>query len=76
MRLPYALDNRAHTLADVLNDLLGADTVNALDVATAYFNFGGFDLLRESREQLASFTASSPGKALATSNPPTFQPLS
>ena len=29
--LPYVIDNRAHTLADVLNDLLRSDAVHALD---------------------------------------------
>jgi hypothetical protein len=55
MRLPYVIDNRAHTLADVLNALLRSDAVHALDVATAYFNVGGFDLLREGLGELASF---------------------
>ena len=34
MNLPYVIDNRTHTLADVLNDLLRSDAVHALDVAT------------------------------------------
>jgi superfamily II DNA or RNA helicase len=55
MNLPYVIDNRAHTLADVLDDLLHGDAVHALDVATAYFNVGGFDLLREGLEELVSF---------------------
>ena len=55
MRLPYVIDNRAHNPADVLNDLLRSETVQALDVATAYFNVGGFDLLRSGLEALASF---------------------
>jgi hypothetical protein len=38
MNLPYVIDNRAHNLADVLNDLLRTDAVHALDVATATFN--------------------------------------
>jgi hypothetical protein len=45
MILPYVIDNRAHTLADILDDLLRGDTVHALDVATACFNVGAFDLL-------------------------------
>jgi hypothetical protein len=44
MYLPYVIDNRAHTLADVLNDLLRSDAVHTLDVATAYVNVGAFDL--------------------------------
>jgi hypothetical protein len=45
MILPYVIDNRAYTLADILDDLLRGDTVHAWDVATAYFNVGAFDLL-------------------------------
>ncbi len=66
MNLPYVIDNRAHTLADVLNDLLRSDAVHALDIATAYFNVGGFHLLRERLEELASFRlllGSQPGGA-------------
>jgi hypothetical protein len=44
MRLPYVIDNRAHKLADVLNDLLQGDAVHALDVATATFDIGVTDL--------------------------------
>ncbi|MEA2008453.1 MAG: phospholipase D-like domain-containing protein, partial [Chloroflexota bacterium] len=55
MNLPYVIDNREHTLADVLNHLLRHDDVHALDVATAYFNIGGYDLLRESLDGLDSF---------------------
>ena len=55
MKLPYVVDNREHTLANVLNALLRDDPVRALDVATAYFNVGAFDLLREGLERLASF---------------------
>ena len=55
MRLPYVIDNRAHNLAEVLNDLLPGDAVRALDVATAYVNVGAFDLVREGLEALTSF---------------------
>ena len=54
MNLPYVIDNRQHTLADVLNHLLRHDDVHALDVATAYFNIGGYDLLQEGLEDLNS----------------------
>lgn len=40
MHLPYVIDNRAHNLADILNDLLQSDAVYALDVATAAFHVG------------------------------------
>jgi hypothetical protein len=34
MTLPYVIDNREHTLAAILDELLRGDTVHALDVAT------------------------------------------
>ncbi|MEA3351062.1 MAG: helicase-related protein, partial [Chloroflexota bacterium] len=55
MNLPYVIDNREHILADVLNRLLCHADVHALDVATAYFNIGGFELLQEGLEGLDSF---------------------
>jgi phosphatidylserine/phosphatidylglycerophosphate/cardiolipin synthase-like enzyme len=64
--MPYVIDNRAHKLADILNDLLQSDAVHALDIATAYFNVGAFDLVREGLEGLASFRlllGSEPGTA-------------
>jgi len=36
MNLPYVIDNREHTLADLLNHALRSEAVHALDVATAY----------------------------------------
>jgi superfamily II DNA or RNA helicase len=66
MHLPYVIDNHHHKLADILNDLLGHDAVHALDIASAYFNVGGFDLLRDRLEKLASFRlllGSEPGTA-------------
>jgi hypothetical protein len=55
VRLLYVIDNRAHKLADTLNDLLASEEVEALDMATACCNVGGFDLLREGLEELVSF---------------------
>jgi superfamily II DNA or RNA helicase len=55
VKLPYVIDNQAHRLADVLNDLLADERVHALDIATAYFNAGGFALLRERLAALRSF---------------------
>ena len=55
MNLPYVIDNREHNLADVLNYLLRHENVHALDVATAYFNIGGYDLLQEGLEDIDSF---------------------
>lgn len=53
MHLPYVIDNRAHRLADVLDALLQGDTVHAMDVATATFNVGAFNLLQDGLRDLA-----------------------
>jgi superfamily II DNA or RNA helicase len=55
LRIPYVIDNEAHRLADVLNDVLGHHRGAALDVATAYFTVSGFGLLRERLEGTGSF---------------------
>lgn len=55
MKLPYVIDNKIHILADILNDLLADERNRALDIATAYFNVGGFDLLRQGLQRLDSF---------------------
>ena len=55
MKLPYVIDNKNYILADILNDLLADERNHALDIATAYFNVGGFDLLRQGLQRLASF---------------------
>jgi hypothetical protein len=66
--LAYVIDNRGHKLAYVLTQLLRGEAVHALDVATAYFNVGGYNLLREGLEGLALFRlllGSEPGEARA-----------
>jgi superfamily II DNA or RNA helicase len=55
MKLPYVIDNKIQLLADILNDLLADERNQALDIATAYFNVGGFDLLARGLLRLASF---------------------
>ena len=45
MRIPYVLDNQQHKLADVFNALLAEHVGHSLDVATAYFNIGAYQLL-------------------------------
>jgi hypothetical protein len=45
MSLPYVIDNCDHWLTEVLDALVRGDTVHAMDVATAYFNVGAFNLL-------------------------------
>lgn len=56
MKIPYVIDNQHHTLADVLNDLLGgASAVQHMDIATAYFNPWGYELLRDGLQSLHDF---------------------
>jgi superfamily II DNA or RNA helicase len=55
MQLPYVIDNQAHQMADVLNQLLADERIHALDIASAYFNVGGYALLRGGLSRLASF---------------------
>ncbi len=45
--IPFVIDNQQHTMADVLNTLLTEHHGHALDIATAYFNAGGRQLVRE-----------------------------
>ena len=47
MTTPFVIDNQQHTMADVLNTLLAEHNGHSLDIATAYFNVGGWQLLRE-----------------------------
>ncbi len=54
MPLPYVIDNRHHRLADVLSELLAAKPGCSLDVATAYFNVGGFALLESGLARVTS----------------------
>ncbi len=46
-RIPYVIDNRQHTLAEVLNQVLASHEKLAMDVATAYFNIRGYALVRD-----------------------------
>ncbi|MBX3461042.1 MAG: helicase [Planctomycetes bacterium] len=56
MRIPFVIDNRAgNTMAAVLTGILGQHTGKAVDVATAYFNVQGFNLLREGLERTGAF---------------------
>lgn len=55
MKIPYVIDNQRHKLADVLNELLKRHDGKSLDVATAYFNIGGFKLLQNGLEKLGNF---------------------
>ena len=54
MKIPYVIDNQEHLLSDVLNHLLAGHQGRSLDVASAYFNVGGFSLLKEGLLELGS----------------------
>lgn len=47
MVVPYVIDNESYRLADVLNSLLAQHRGRSVDVATAYFTIGGFQLLKD-----------------------------
>src|SRR6266700_1429355 len=55
MTTPFVIDNQQHTMADVLNTLLAECRGHSLDIATAYFNVGGWQLLREGLNGLSNF---------------------
>ncbi len=46
MTIPFVIDNQQHTMAEVLNQLLAQHQGRSLDIATAYFNVGGWQLAR------------------------------
>ncbi|MGB8345786.1 MAG: helicase-related protein [Ktedonobacteraceae bacterium] len=52
---PFVIDNQQHTMAEVLNALLAQYQGHALDIATAYFNAGGWQMLREGLSRLGNF---------------------
>jgi len=55
MTTPFVIDNQQHSMASVLSDLLAQHKGHALDIATAYFNVGGWQLLREGLDGLGAF---------------------
>src|SRR6266705_1930149 len=55
MTTPFVIDNQQHKMADVLNDLLQHHKGHSLDIATAYFNVGGWQLLRDGLNGLGNF---------------------
>ena len=52
--IPYVIDNQQHKMQAVLAELLADHTGRSLDVATAYFNVGGFRLLQSGLQGLGS----------------------
>lgn len=56
MPIPFVIDNRDdNTMANVLAGILAGHAGKAVDVATAYFNVQGFDLLREGLDAIGAF---------------------
>ena len=53
--IPFVIDNKQHKMADVLNTLLQQHNSHSLDIATAYFNVGGWQLLHKGLEELGNF---------------------
>ncbi len=54
-QVPFVIDNQSHRMSEVLGQLLSQYRGRSLDVTTAYFNIGGWHLLREGLSQLGSF---------------------
>jgi hypothetical protein len=55
MHIPFVIDNQQHKMVDVLNTLLHHYKGQSLDVATAYFNVGGWQLLCDGLNGLGNF---------------------
>jgi superfamily II DNA or RNA helicase len=51
----FVIDNQRLTMADVLNTFLQQHNGHSLDIATAYFNAGGWQLLRAGLNGLGNF---------------------
>ncbi|MBK8270272.1 MAG: hypothetical protein IPK83_19045 [Planctomycetes bacterium] len=52
--LPYVIDNDKHRMADMVNQVLEDHRELAMDIATAYFNLGGYKLIAERLKELGS----------------------
>lgn len=55
MTIPFVIDNQQQRMSDALNALLTQHRGRSLDIATAYFNIGGWQLIREGLKELGSF---------------------
>jgi hypothetical protein len=53
-RLPYVIDNDRHKLADVLNQVLADHRDLSMDIATAFFNVRGYQLVANRLKELGS----------------------
>lgn len=52
--LPYVIDNDKHRMADTINQVLTDHRELAMDIASAYFNIGGYRLLGDRMKELGS----------------------
>src|SRR5712692_2086342 len=55
MIIPFVIDNQQHKIADVLNALLAHPKGHSLDIATAYFNISGWQLLHDALNGIGNF---------------------
>jgi hypothetical protein len=55
MNTPFVIDNIAHRLSEILNDLLDQSVGKPFDVATAYFSISGYKILKDGLHQLGAF---------------------
>jgi len=68
MHIPFVIDNQQHTMSAILTQLLAQHKGQALDVATAYFNVGGWQLLQPQLERVSSLITSSISTTKSTSS--------
>src|SRR5579885_3339814 len=54
-KVPFVIDNQGYTMSETLSQLLARYRGRSLDVTTAYFNIGGWQLLRTGLKELGSF---------------------
>lgn len=55
MKIPYVIDNRKVIMSALLNSLLEESKGCSTDIATAFFNVGGYDVLRDELRGIGSF---------------------
>jgi superfamily II DNA/RNA helicase len=53
--IPFVIDNQQHRLGDIICNILARHDGKALDIATAYFNIGGWQSIRDGLERLGTF---------------------
>jgi hypothetical protein len=53
-KIPYVIDNDRHKLADVLNQVLADHKDLSMDIATAFFNVRGYQLVADRLKELGS----------------------